>query len=272
MTAYATSTTDPTNVVGRRIGAYAIDSLLMLAATLALIVPLFLSASEVAPSGSVECASSSSNSTFDNTGTSFGEDGTFTSNSGPTLCVEYDNKVRYVPEDDVGGVIAQMFGIALGVQLLNLVVLQGLTGASIGKFLTGLRVVREDGSKAGIGAAIVRWLILIVDGACFFLPGAILVFTTRGHRRLGDMATSTNVVRTADVGRPTMAGVLVVGGPGGGWNPPPAASAPPSAGAPATGSGPQWDAARNAHIQYDQAQGGWVQWHDQAQEWRPIDQ
>src|SRR5699024_12932 len=41
-----------------------------------------------------------------------------------------------------------------------------------------------------------------IDTLCFFLPGAILVFTTKGHRRLGDMAAGTFVVSKQAVGTP----------------------------------------------------------------------
>jgi hypothetical protein len=174
----------------------------------------------------------------------------------------------------------------------------------------GLRVIRQDGRKAGIGWAALRFVLLFVDSLCCFLPGAILVFTTKGHRRLGDMAAGTFVVRKDQVGTPPQVpgvtapayaaqvpgyGYQPQGGPGGwpsspsapsGWSAPDAGASgstwsppasTPGAGtaAPAArsgGEGPTWDAARNAYIQYDRDQAAWVQWDDGAGAWRPIDQ
>ena len=33
---------------------------------------------------------------------------------------------------------------------------------------------------------------------------------------------------------------------------------------------PEWDAARNAYIQYEPVSGQWMQFDDAAQEWRPL--
>jgi uncharacterized RDD family membrane protein YckC len=46
---------------------------------------------------------------------------------------------------------------------LLLVVLQSLTGWSVGKLLLGLRVVKEDGSRPGFLKTLGRWGLLIVD-------------------------------------------------------------------------------------------------------------
>jgi hypothetical protein len=35
-------------------------------------------------------------------------------------------------------------------------------------------------------------------------------------------------------------------------------------------TGPQWDAARNAYIQWEPVSGQWMQFDDAAQEWRPL--
>lgn len=271
---------DPTNVVGRRIGAYAIDLFLMVLLAAAAIIPIFLSALETAPAGTVDCG----------TNNSFNSDTTFDrspGSSGPSFCFEDNNKVRYIPNDKEGSTTASFYGIALGIQALNLVVLQGLTGASLGKLMVGLRVIRQDGRKAGIGWAALRWVLLFVDSICLFLPGVIMVFVTKGHRRIGDMAASSFVVRKESVGTaPHVPGVTApVNWPGGGqqgWVSPPTAQpgtwAPGGTdsaayqGGPPNADGPTWDADRNAYIQYDHDRGAWGQWDDHAKTWGPIDQ
>ena len=72
-------------------------------------------------------------------------------------------------------------------------VLQAVTGASIGKHALGLRVVDEQGRKAGLGRTIVRWLFLIIDGG-IFLIGLITALVTHPHRRVGDLVAGTYVV------------------------------------------------------------------------------
>ncbi len=93
------------------------------------------------------------------------------------------------------------FDIAALIGILNLVVLQAVTGASAGKHALGLLVVDQQGQTVGFGRTIVRWLFLIVDAA-IFLVGLIAVLTTRFHRRVGDFAAGTYVIAKAAAGRP----------------------------------------------------------------------
>ena len=79
--------------------------------------------------------------------------------------------------------------------LLVLVVLPGRRGWSPGYLAADLRLVRADGSHAGVGRALLRTLAWLVDG----LPGLPLVGyavarTTRRHQRLGDLLARTYVV------------------------------------------------------------------------------
>jgi len=87
--------------------------------------------------------------------------------------------------------------IGLGVFLLLGVVLQGLSGRTVGKFVTGIRAVRPDGSRPGIIRAFIRELCWIIDGIpSLVLPlvGGILALVTTGRRRIGDMLGRTYVV------------------------------------------------------------------------------
>ena len=49
--------------------------------------------------------------------------------------------------------------ITLIVAVLDLVVLAGLTGKTVGKWTTGLRIERTDGRLPGIGRAVLRHLV-----------------------------------------------------------------------------------------------------------------
>lgn len=207
----------PTKVTGRRVVAYLIDA-----------VPAFLlfvlavrTFGEEVPPGTV--TANGINATW-----SFGD-------------------TQYLA---TGGAAGKVFLVCTLFLVANLVVLQGLAGASIGKFVTGLRVVRPDGGPCGIGKALVRWLVMFVDAFPYFVPlvGFVLVLSTQGNRRLGDMAADTYVVRTTAAGRPIV--VPPAGGQNYGYAPPPGYGPPVAPGRPPVPDA-QWDAARGAWLRWD---------------------
>ncbi len=75
------------------------------------------------------------------------------------------------------------------------IVLEATMGATLGKRLLGLRVVKEDGSAIGWGGSIIRNLLRIIDGLFIYLVGAIIVWNTQRRQRLGDILAHTVVVR-----------------------------------------------------------------------------
>lgn len=85
--------------------------------------------------------------------------------------------------------------LVIVVALLNLGVLPGLTGFTIGKWAAGLRILRKNGSAIGIGRALLRHFVgyplsFITLGLGFL----IVAFTSRG-RGLHDLIAGTVVVR-----------------------------------------------------------------------------
>lgn len=154
----------------------------------------------------------------------------------------------------------------LGLALLLFVLVQGLTGRTIGKALLGLRTVKEDGSVVGVGRALLRWLLWVVDALpCFWLVALMTAGTSTGHRRVGDIVARTYVVRASAAGRPIdPAGTSPAhGAPGtGSW-----VAASPVTGTPTE---PQWDAARGTYIQWDAGTARWLQWDDTAHTWTVI--
>lgn len=95
--------------------------------------------------------------------------------------------------------------VSYGYLVGMLVVLQGRTGATPGKAVTGLRTVDEAGAPPGLGRAFGRTVLWFVDGAPWVVPGVVAfvtALTTPGHRRVGDMACRTYVVRAEAMGRP----------------------------------------------------------------------
>jgi uncharacterized RDD family membrane protein YckC len=82
------------------------------------------------------------------------------------------------------------------VAFLYFIIMEGFMGATIGKFLLGIRVVKLDGSRIGLGAAIIRNLLRIIDALpTAYILGAILIWTSSRKQRLGDRVAHTVVVR-----------------------------------------------------------------------------
>jgi uncharacterized RDD family membrane protein YckC len=82
--------------------------------------------------------------------------------------------------------------------------LEGMfNGRTIGKTLTGLRVVTDQGVPISGVQAIVRNVVGAVDGLLpfFYLSGLASMFLTRKFQRLGDLAAGTMVVHEESRGR-----------------------------------------------------------------------
>jgi uncharacterized RDD family membrane protein YckC len=189
----------PTQVVGRRVVAYIIDWLI-----LAAIIAIAWYA--------------------------------LTKNVGPGSCigggVEINGKCRgFVSSGNRGIWIAIIAIAAIGI----LVVMQGLTGKTPGKAVMGIKVVNAEGQPPGIGRAILRELLWIVDGLLANLVGFIAALTSQRNQRVGDMVAGTFVIDKNAVGAfapaPGQPAFAAPGGPpGGGYAPPPTGppvSAPP---------------------------------------------
>jgi uncharacterized RDD family membrane protein YckC len=85
--------------------------------------------------------------------------------------------------------------LAVVVAALDLGVLPGLTGLTVGKWATGLRILRQDGTEIGIGRAFLRHFVGYP--LSFFTLGLgflAAAFTSRG-RGLHDLIADTIVVR-----------------------------------------------------------------------------
>jgi len=85
--------------------------------------------------------------------------------------------------------------ITLIVAVLDLIVMAGLTGKTIGKWTTGLRLERTDGRVPGIGRAALRHL---VGYPLSLLPlglGFLIVTVNPTGRALHDYVAGTIVVR-----------------------------------------------------------------------------
>jgi uncharacterized RDD family membrane protein YckC len=87
--------------------------------------------------------------------------------------------------------------LAFAVLVLYHSIFESTSGATPGKFITGVRVRATDGSRAGFGRCLVRNVLRIIDGLFYYLVGWIIAMVSGPRRtRLGDMAGGTVVIRS----------------------------------------------------------------------------
>jgi uncharacterized RDD family membrane protein YckC len=181
----------PTKVVGARVGAYLIDSLLLAAITFGLYLLL--------------------TDTFPKEGF---ENGVVIGDTRHAFVNGSSNRTIWLL-------------LVIGFTLAIFVIAPGLTGRSPGKAATSIRVVNAEGQPPGIGRAFIRWLLfIIVDNFPYFIPGLtgfIVALNARGNQRVGDMAGGTWVVRAEAAGQPVeqlLQQAAPAAVPPGGWQQP----------------------------------------------------
>ncbi len=76
--------------------------------------------------------------------------------------------------------------------------LEGSSGRTIGKRMTGIRVVTSKGKGITYREAYLRTLGRFVDGLFFYLVGFLLIILTKKGLRLGDRMAGTRVVPVRD--------------------------------------------------------------------------
>jgi uncharacterized RDD family membrane protein YckC len=118
-------------------------------------------------------------------------------------CLSFKNEVMLVDKD----AFLLFFGLLVVLYLVVFVAVQGITGASPGKALLGIRVIRSDGATPGFGRSMLRMVAWVVDGLVLVVPVALWsAWFTPGHRRVGDWIAGTYVVRQR--GRPAPAATV----------------------------------------------------------------
>ena len=206
------SLSNPTAVVGRRIGAFLIDGLIGVTFIFVFALATFTN-TELGDSFTAELQCEVINE--------FSND----------LCIQAGTTVYVGTENEVAIITL----IWLAWVLISTMILPGITGWSPGKLVTGIRVVKADTfEKAGLGANILRGVLWVVDAFPYVAPivgGALLA--SKDHRRVGDRAANTLVVRADSVGRPPVqTPSAVVAPPTGAVTP--STTPPPPSGPPAT--------------------------------------
>jgi uncharacterized RDD family membrane protein YckC len=97
-----------------------------------------------------------------------------------------------------GGTVME-FGliVALTVALLDLLVLPGFTGRTLGKWVAGLRVERRDGERLSLARSLLRHTLGYLASLLTLGLGFLLAAFNREGRALHDVIAGTVVVRDA---------------------------------------------------------------------------
>ena len=109
--------------------------------------------------------------------------------------------VAYLIAAVTGGTTTEGFNISgapaflwFAIALAYFIVMEKTSGATLGKRAMSLKVVKQGGEALDWQASIVRNILRIIDGFCFYLVGAIVIWVSKSKQRLGDMAAHTIVV------------------------------------------------------------------------------
>ncbi len=92
--------------------------------------------------------------------------------------------------------------IAIAVAVLDLGVLAGLTGKTIGKWATGLRIQRTNGADPGLGRALLRHFVGYPLSFLTIGIGFLLAALSPRGRALHDLIADTVVVREVSLPPP----------------------------------------------------------------------
>ncbi len=85
--------------------------------------------------------------------------------------------------------------IFLGIMVLYFIFLEGVFGATIGKRLLGIRVIRIDGTIPGIWRSFLRNVLRAVDSLPVLnILGVFLILQSPEKARFGDRAAGTRVI------------------------------------------------------------------------------
>ncbi|MEM4246685.1 MAG: RDD family protein, partial [Candidatus Bathyarchaeia archaeon] len=86
------------------------------------------------------------------------------------------------------------------INFLYFAILEGTMGATLGKKVLKIKVVKDDGSPCSIGASVIRNILRIIDVLPFiYIVGMILITRSPKKQRLGDRIAHTVVVGAAPI-------------------------------------------------------------------------
>jgi uncharacterized RDD family membrane protein YckC len=102
----------------------------------------------------------------------------------------------YTPESPIDPRLYLGVGLFVLVDVSYHLALEATTGATLGKWILGLRVTRPDGTRVGLVGAVLRNLVRPIEAEPFSaMMGFLLLAATPRHQRLGDLLGRTIVIQ-----------------------------------------------------------------------------
>ena len=103
------------------------------------------------------------------------------------------------PSDHDWGIAWVVFdpicAVFLGIIVLYFVILEGVVGATFGKWVLGIRVVGGNGGKPGLKKSLLRNFLRLVDTLPVLnILGVVLILRSPERARFGDRVAGTRVV------------------------------------------------------------------------------
>jgi uncharacterized RDD family membrane protein YckC len=71
---------------------------------------------------------------------------------------------------------------------------EGISGLTLGKAITGVRIINNNGAPCGLGPSLIRNILRIIDGLFLYLVGYFIAIFSGLRQRLGDHLAQTFVV------------------------------------------------------------------------------
>ncbi len=89
-----------------------------------------------------------------------------------------------------------VLSITMVVCFVYYVFFEGMFGATLGKMLIGLKIVRLDGERIGYKEAVIRTIMRLIDMLpAFYIVGVLSILLSSRNQRLGDRVAGTLVVK-----------------------------------------------------------------------------
>jgi uncharacterized RDD family membrane protein YckC len=98
------------------------------------------------------------------------------------------------PEDHLWIIFDPICAVFLAIIFLYFILLEAWFGRTIGKWLTGIRIVDMRGGRIGMRASLIRNFGRLIDGIPLYLTGILCIHLSAHKQRVGDMLAKTLVV------------------------------------------------------------------------------
>ncbi len=109
----------------------------------------------------------------------------------------YSGKWVMGPEEHLWGISDPICLVFLFIIFAYFILMEAYVGWTIGKRLSGMKVLDDTGNKIGIRKSLIRNLLRFVDGLpALNILGIILIIDSPRGQRLGDRIAKTYVVRS----------------------------------------------------------------------------